>query len=114
MYVRRQDIVLTFIDRHVSFSNFTIPNLIPRFLHIKPKAKPEEIDAFKTGQSSARVQCLILTTRLILVLPSDYYASITMGLNRTRTVPNSTSVWWEMSEYDNKYLYTPSDRKSVV
>ena len=33
-----------------------------------------------------------------LVFPTEYYASVTMGLNRTRSVPNSTDVWWEMSE----------------
>ncbi|CAF1201689.1 unnamed protein product [Rotaria sp. Silwood1] len=70
--------------------NFTIRNLIPRFLHVRPKAKPEEIIAFKN------------------VFVNDYYANITMGLNRTTTIPNSTDVWWEMSEYGNKYTYTPS------
>ena len=40
-----------------------------------------------------------------------------MGLNRTKTIPNSTDVWWEMSEYENmseynkKYIYTPSCKK---
>ncbi len=39
-----------------------------------------------------------------------------MGLNRTKTIPNSTDVWWEMSELENKYTYIPSckkQRKSV-
>ncbi|CAM4812248.1 unnamed protein product [Rotaria magnacalcarata] len=70
--------------------NFTIFNLIPRFLHVKPKANPEEINSFKN------------------IFPRDYYANITMGLNRTKTIPNSTDVWWEMSEHGNKYSYTPS------
>ena len=49
--------------------------------------------------------------RLILVVfPRDYYASITMGLNRTKSIPNSTDVWWEMSEQKNTsdYDYRPS------
>ncbi|CAF3736399.1 unnamed protein product, partial [Adineta steineri] len=70
--------------------NFTIRDLMPRFLHVKPKAKPEEISALKT------------------IFPRDYYANITMGLNRTKSIPNSTDVWWEMSEHENKYDYRPS------
>ena len=32
-----------------------------------------------------------------------------MGLNRTKLIPNSTDVWWEMWEMRNKsYSYTPS------
>jgi hypothetical protein len=31
-----------------------------------------------------------------------------MGLNRTKTIPNSTDVWWEMSEQNNTYEYRPS------
>ncbi len=34
-----------------------------------------------------------------------------MGLNRTKTIPNSTDVWWEMSELENKYSYIPSCKK---
>jgi len=30
-----------------------------------------------------------------------------MGLNRT-SIPNSTDVWWEMSEHNNSYPYSPS------
>lgn len=33
--------------------NFTIQKLLPRYLHVKAKAKPEEITAFQTGSSSA-------------------------------------------------------------
>ncbi|CAF4702929.1 unnamed protein product [Rotaria sp. Silwood1] len=69
-------------------TEFTIRNLMPRFLHVKPKAKPEDIDSFKK------------------VFSTEYYANITMGLNRTRSIPNSTEVWWEMSE--NRTLYTVS------
>ncbi len=38
---------------------------------------------------------------------NGYYANITMGLNRT-SIPNSTDVWWEMSEHNNSYPYSPS------
>ena len=31
------------------YRNFTIDNLIPRFLHVKPKAKPDEINPFIKG-----------------------------------------------------------------
>lgn len=31
-----------------------------------------------------------------------------MGLNHTKTVPNSTDVWWEVSENANKYNYLPT------
>ena len=31
------------------FRNFTIDKLMPRFIHVKPKAKPEEIGAFQTS-----------------------------------------------------------------
>ncbi|CAF3346333.1 unnamed protein product [Rotaria sp. Silwood1] len=55
-------------------TEFTIRNLMPRFLHVKPKAKPEDIDSFKK------------------VFSTEYYANITMGLNRTRSIPNSTEV----------------------
>lgn len=34
-----------------------------------------------------------------------------MGLNRTKNIPNSTDVWWEVSEVGNKYTYTPSCKK---
>jgi len=40
---------LNFIQLLVYFRNFTIKNLLPRFLHVKPKAKPEEIRAFEDG-----------------------------------------------------------------
>ncbi len=43
-----------------------------------------------------------------LVFSNGYYANITMGLNSTKTIPNSTNVWWEMSEYGNTYEYRPS------
>ncbi|CAF1290006.1 unnamed protein product [Adineta steineri] len=71
-------------------TKFTIQNLIPRFLHVKPKAKPEEIPAFKN------------------VFSSEYYADVTMGLNRTKSIPNSTEVWWEMSENRTRYKVSPS------
>ncbi|CAF1630460.1 unnamed protein product, partial [Didymodactylos carnosus] len=58
--------------------NITIHKLMPRFIHVKPKAKPEEIDSFAKK-----------------VFPYNYYANITMGLKAT---PNSTDVWWEMFE----------------
>jgi len=48
---------------------------------------------------------------IFLVFPYDFYANITMGLNRTKTIPNSTDVWWEMSELENKYTYIPSCKK---
>jgi len=53
-----------------------------------------------------------------LVFSNGYYANITMGLNRTKTIPNSTDVWWnipeeentdvwwELSEYGNSYPYS--------
>ncbi|CAF1290556.1 unnamed protein product, partial [Rotaria sordida] len=71
-------------------TNFTIVNLLPRFLHVRPKANPEEILAFKN------------------IFLNDYYGNVTMGLNRTTTIPNSTDVWWEMSEHGNRYNYNPS------
>jgi hypothetical protein len=40
---------LNFIQLLVYFRNFTIKKLLPRFLHVKPKAKPEEIQAFRDG-----------------------------------------------------------------
>jgi hypothetical protein len=43
-----------------------------------------------------------------LVFSNGYYANITMGLNSTKTIPNSTNVWWEMSEHGNTYEYRPS------
>ncbi|CAF4033815.1 unnamed protein product, partial [Rotaria sp. Silwood2] len=89
--------------------NFTIVNLLPRFLHVKPKAKPEEIFAFKNSNFILKNFIDYLkSTFCILGFLNDYYANITMGLNSTKTVPNSTDVWWEMSEYGNKYSYTPS------
>jgi hypothetical protein len=45
---------------------------------------------------------------IVLVFSRDYYANITMRLNRTKTIPNSTDVWWEMSEHKNKYDFIPS------
>jgi hypothetical protein len=72
---------------------------MPRFLHVKPQAKPEEIDAFKNSNSFFSIFLII-------------YAKITMGLNRTKTIPNSTDVWWEMSEYGNKYTYQPSCKEN--
>ncbi|CAF3646268.1 unnamed protein product [Rotaria sordida] len=71
-------------------TTFTIRNLMPRFLHVRPKAKPENIEAFRR------------------VFPTEYYANITMGLNQTRSIPNSTEVWWEMSENRVGYRVSPS------
>ncbi len=34
-----------------------------------------------------------------------------MGLNRTKTIPNSTYVWWQMFEYDENYKVNPSCKK---
>ncbi|CAF4296585.1 unnamed protein product [Rotaria socialis] len=59
---------------------FTIVQLMPRFLHVKPKAKPDSIKAFEK------------------IFLWDYYANITMSVYQTRSIPNSTSAWWEMSE----------------
>ncbi|CAF0897645.1 unnamed protein product [Adineta ricciae] len=67
------------VDQQISI-NFTIANLMPRFLHVKPKANPEEIESLKN------------------IFINEYYANITMGLNRTKTIPNSTDVWWEVNE----------------
>jgi hypothetical protein len=39
------------LNTYFDFRNFTILNLMPRFLHVKPQAKPEEIDAFKNSNS---------------------------------------------------------------
>jgi hypothetical protein len=89
------------------FRNFTIARLLPRFLHIKPKAKPEEIAAFQTGNEFIEI-FPDNSIEIFLVFPYGYYANITMGLNRTKTIPNSTDVWWEMSEQNNTYEYRPS------
>lgn len=70
--------------------NVTIPNLIPRFLHVRSKAKPDEVDAFRP------------------IFPSEYYGSITMGLNRSKSIPNSSQVWWEMWELRDNYTFIPS------
>ncbi|CAF1085642.1 unnamed protein product [Adineta ricciae] len=69
---------------------FTISNLMPRFLHVKPKAKPENIESFRK-----------------VFLP-EYYANITMGLNRAKSIPNSTEIWWKMSENRTGFKVTPS------
>lgn len=63
---------------------------MPRFLHVKPKAKPDEIDSFKK------------------IFPYGYYANITMGLNQTREIPNSTDVWWKMTETRTGSHFIPS------
>jgi len=66
---------------------------MPRFLHVKPKAKPEEIGPFNK------------------VFRNEYHSNITMGLNRTKSIPNSTEVtevWWDMSENRNGFRVTPT------
>jgi hypothetical protein len=40
---------LNFIQLLVYFRNFTIKKLLPRFLHVKPKAKPDKIQALQDG-----------------------------------------------------------------
>ncbi|CAF1213486.1 unnamed protein product [Rotaria magnacalcarata] len=72
------DILNGTLDRRTR--EFTILQLMPRFLHVKPKAKPDYIKAFEK------------------IFLWDYYANITMSLHQTTSIPNSTSAWWEMSE----------------
>ena len=97
------------------FRTFTLPNLFPRFLHVKPKAKPDEIDSFRTGiLLNEKKQKSVF---LFPVFPNDYYANITFNLNHStvttgaKSVPNSTDVWWELSEQGNNYTYTPGNCK---
>jgi hypothetical protein len=54
------------------------------------------------------LQILLIIQMNCLVFSNGYYANITMGLNSTKTIPNSTDVWWEMSEHGNTYEYRPS------
>lgn len=63
---------------------------MPRLLHIKPKSKPEEIDSFRK------------------IFPYSYYANITMGLNQSQEIPNSTEVWWKMTENRTGPQFIPS------
>jgi hypothetical protein len=87
------------------FSQFTIQNLIPKFVHVKPKGKPELVDAFKKG--------LFFCERIsdcsnhYLVFPSEYYSNIMIGLNQP-SIPNSAEVWWEMTENRTDYKISPS------
>ncbi len=37
-----------------------------------------------------------------------------MGLNCSKTIPNSTHVWWQMFEYDNNYKFNPSCKKKKI
>jgi len=46
-------------NHYFLFRNFTIVDLMPRFLHVKPKAKPEEIDAFKTSNKCLEILFII-------------------------------------------------------
>ena len=43
-----------------------------------------------------------------LVFPAEYYSNITMRLSNTRSIPNSTSVWWEFSENRTGFRISPS------
>ncbi len=49
--------------------------------------------------------------KFLLVFGSEYYSNITMSLNQTRLVPNSTelnNVWWEMRENRTGFKVAPS------
>ncbi|CAF3272709.1 unnamed protein product, partial [Rotaria sp. Silwood2] len=71
-------------------TQFTINKLLPRFLHVKPKAKPRHIDPFKT------------------IFPYEYFGNITMSLNRATSVANSTDVWWSVFENRTEFQVSPS------
>ena len=96
------------VDLNGFSRKFTIANLMPRFLHVKPKAKPEEIDAFKKGISTISDEDLVHMISFRLVFPLEYYSNITMGLNATRSIPNSTQAWWEVSESRTNFKVSPS------
>ena len=87
---------------------FTIASLMPRFLHVKPKAKPEEIDPFKKGNPSVDDEATASMISFRLVFPLEYYSNITMGLNAVRSIPNSTKAWWEVSEGRTNFKVTPA------
>ena len=82
---------------------------MPRFLHVKPKAKPENIEAFRRGKESTEaIVGFAIPIAFILVFPLEYYSNISMSLNQTRSIPNSTDVWWEMSESRDGFKVSPS------
>ncbi len=109
-------LIFIFYQLLVYCRNFTIHELMPRFLHVKPKATPEEIEPFKPGiLFSKNIVCfLLLLFNLYLVFPSEYYSDIIMGLNGTKAIPNSTeiqnstAVWWQMSENRTGFDFFPS------
>lgn len=87
---------------------FTIQKLLPRFLHVKPKAKPSNIVPFEKSIflfNDYIVPCTNLLSCIVFL--ADYYGNITMGLNRITSVPNSTNVWWKMSENRTGYKFKP-------
>ncbi|CAF4903524.1 unnamed protein product, partial [Rotaria sp. Silwood1] len=69
---------------------FKIYNLMPRFLRVKAKGKPKDIKVFNK------------------IFPAEYYAHITMSLNETKSISNSSEVWWEMTEDRTEFKVTPS------
>lgn len=77
---------------------------MPRFLHVKPKARPDEIVSFQNSIKFFlfRVKISLI---LFLVFSSEYYSNIAM---RLRAIPNSTEVWWQMSENRTGYKINPS------
>lgn len=81
---------------------------MPRFLHVKPKANPEPAKSFEHGILLSEYFLFYMMSCFYLVFESEYFADITMSLNRTRSIPNSTEVWWEMSEKRTNFRVTPS------
>lgn len=77
------------------------------FYILNQKQNQKKLQLFKRVMSLSRFSPII-QFNFFLVFPYGYYANITMGLNRTKTIPNSTDVWWEMSEQNNTYEYRPS------
>ena len=86
--MRRKSVRIVLKLFHFSLRTFPIKKLLPRFLHVKPKAKPVEISDFEQ------------------VFADEFRSTITMGLNRS--IPNSTDVWWELSESRPQYRFSPS------
>ena len=50
----------------------------------------------------------IVVIVVLAVFEGEFHSNIIMGLNRSKDIPNSTDVWWELHEARNDYRFIPS------